>query len=336
MIIKTPVSYDVSHWRPISDFASLNPFPYLVFTKATEAVTGIDETFIPNFADLKQDGIHRGAYHFFRKFYDAAKQAQHFCNTVAPYITDKDILALDVEEGGEKAAQLQTWFEYVQAKFPHNLMMIYSRKNILDPIEMNAAQKEFFKKIKVWTSGYPYHPDAYSSVPVYYIPDQSRWGPVWMWQYTDHGQVEGGGAEGLDCNWVSHELAAYLGPAPSLPPPTEGETMYTCQVKASATPYVNIRQAASATSADIGNVYPGDIFTADRIASGPDNSGNIIQYLHGVNPFIGYVAAQYCDYSVVTDPPPAEKNITKMDITLTAGSTVTTYYSDGTQKVEKA
>lgn len=225
MNIKTPVVYDTSHWRTVPNFADVRPFPFLVITKATEGASYIDPTFTRYFTDLKQDGIHRGAFHFHRKAVNAATQAQHFCNTIRPHVTNDDLLILDVEEGGETAAQLKTWFEYCIAQFPTNLFLIYSRKNLLDAIPMITAQRDFFKQIPVWTAGYPNDPDAYSSVPSFYIPDQTKWGRVYLWQYTDRGIVQGIEPNTVDCNWIDPVLVALLGD--TTPPPASIPYGYT-------------------------------------------------------------------------------------------------------------
>lgn len=132
--VKLPFIGDTSHWKVIPDFALVDPKPLLILTKATEGTSYVDPTFVPYFRDLLQDGIHRGCFHFFRKAANALEQAKHFCNTVRPHITDKDILVLDVEEGGETAGMLWTWLDYVRKQFPNNLILIYSRKNILEAI----------------------------------------------------------------------------------------------------------------------------------------------------------------------------------------------------------
>lgn len=219
MIIKSPPVYDVSHWKIVPDFALVSPRPTLVLTKATEHTSYVDSTFVKYFEDLKQDGIARGAYHFFRKAYNAVKQAEHFVETTYPHANEKDILVLDIEEGGETASQMWAWFETVRIYFPQNLLMLYSRKNILDPIPMTFAEKEYFKKIPVWTAGYPYFPDLYSRPPVGYIPDQSKYGAVWLWQYTSSGRVTGISGD-TDCNWIDPVLYAMIqntAPAPTTP-----------------------------------------------------------------------------------------------------------------------
>ena len=237
MIIKEPASIDVSRYRIIPDWTVLAPPIYLGITKATQGVSYVDPTFGTHIQGMQQAGIHRGMYHYHEKARPPVDQARHFCNTIRPYVTEEDLLILDVEEGDETAAQLKAWFEEVMRKFPDNLLFIYSRKNILDSvpmflrplaarflehpldaIPMSIAERTFFRKnVKTWTAGYPNNPDLFNSVPSFYIPDQTKWGPVWLWQYTEKGQV--GASEGVDCNWVAPELIAMLGPVSE--PPTQ-------------------------------------------------------------------------------------------------------------------
>lgn len=280
MLIKKPESYDVSHWKEIPDFALVSPRPLLFITKASEAISFVDGKFVTFFEGMKQIGVVRGAFHFFRKAFDATQQAQHFINTIKPYVTAKDILILDVEEGGETAAQLKTWFEVVRAKYPNNIVLLYSRKNILDPIlmflkrlvsnvfgetadrllfgghplnaiQMTTAQREYFKSIPTWVAGYPLNPDLYSSIPSFYIPDQARFGPAWLWQYSDKGQVAG--IQGsVDLNLIDPVFLALIdGGVP--PPPPNGGTMEDKYFQVTAAS-LNIRSSAESTPTnDLGN-----------------------------------------------------------------------------------
>lgn len=210
MIIKQPPGYDTSYWESIPDFALVSPRPLYVATKATEGLTIKDPTFIRYFTDLGYDGIRRGAYHFFRKLYKAQDQAKHFCDTVRPYVTDKDVLELDFEEGGESAAQLLDYLRYVRSQFPNNLIMVYSRALLMNAISMTLAQAAEMRKYPVWVAGYPTTPDFYSSVPSMYIPDQTKWGKVYMWQYSDSAIVQGIKGE-VDANWLAPEFIDWLG-----------------------------------------------------------------------------------------------------------------------------
>lgn len=225
--------YDISHYEIVPDFSKISPTPVLIITKATEGTSYYDPTFVDYMTRMKDTSIRRGAYHFHRKAYSATSQVANFVNACKrALVTPDDILVLDVEEGGETAQQLMDFLVLLRGEYPDNLLMIYSRKNILDPIptlrnrmpmfdchpldaiQTTQAQRDFFKTIPVWTAGYPYLPDLYSSPPASYIPDQTRWGPVWAWQYSDQGIVSGIQGE-VDVNWVSPELLQWLTGAPN-------------------------------------------------------------------------------------------------------------------------
>src|SRR5690349_1313252 len=106
MIIKKPISYDVSHWKEIADFSLINPKPFVMITKATEGTSITDSKFIRFMDGMKSIGCVRGCYHFNRKALSPLNQADFFCNTIRSHIDRETILILDVEEGGESAAAL--------------------------------------------------------------------------------------------------------------------------------------------------------------------------------------------------------------------------------------
>lgn len=250
MIIKEPVVIDISHYEPIENYAALSPRPAMMIAKATEGATFKDDWFLRHMAGAAQIGAVRGAYHFHRKAVSAAAQVKNFCDTVRPIISKRDVIILDVEEGGETAAQLMAWYEGVMAQFPDNPYWIYSRKNLLDPIamvlgifsqramearierenllsaiQMTLAERTFFRtKLQAsWTAGYPANPDLYDSPPASYIPDQTKWPPVKVWQYTDKGRLAGL-AENVDLNWMDKAYLASLGGAVE-PPPSNQDTV---------------------------------------------------------------------------------------------------------------
>jgi lysozyme len=221
MKTKNPAAYDVSHWKEIPNFALVNPRPVLFITKATEGVSLVDSKFVRFFDGMREIGVHRGVYHFHRKAADPVKQALHFISTIGPHVTRADTLILDVEEGGETAAQLWAWFETVRKAFPDNLYLLYGRKNLLDPIPMTPWDREYFKKIPIWPAGYPMFPDLFSSIPsvwpMNYVPDQSKWGPVYLWQYSDKGYIDGIVGE-VDLNLISPVFMTLLDQAPVVVP----------------------------------------------------------------------------------------------------------------------
>ena len=219
MIIKLPVAYDTSYWEEIPDFALVSPRPLLVCTKATEGTTIKDPKFIRYWGDLKQDGILRSAYHFYRKAYTPAQNASNYLSVIsANGVAVNDILELDLEEEGISAAQIIVWLDIVEARYPKNMIIIYSRANLLNPISMTAAEKTRLQKYWLWMAGYPLNPDGFLEIPADYVPDQSKWGKVAMWQYSDKAVVMGiiGNA---DVNWLAPFFVTWLNsliPVPAL------------------------------------------------------------------------------------------------------------------------
>ena len=166
--------------------------------------------------------------------------------------------------------------------------------------------------IDLWEAESPLFPNPATGNPTQPV---GRTAPWRLWQYTykldgtKYGLGRPTAGDGNVFNGTVSDMRAWLelGDPPTEPPPPTGGSMYQCQVKSSATPHVNIRAAASGSSADIGNVYPGDQFTADRLENG---------FLHAIVPFTGYVAAQYCDYTLIPDPPPPGTGVVNLQITL--------------------
>ncbi len=220
MNLKIPLVLDTSHWEQIADWGKITPRPVLGITKATEGDFYQDDTFIRYWQGMKANNIPRTAYHFHRKNIPYYSQAKYFTDFVkSAGVTDADYFALDLEEGGETATQILAWIDAVEKIFPHNAILIYSRKNILDPIVMTEAQKGRLKRYPTWIAGYPNNPDLYKTIPSFYIPDQTKWGAPWLWQYTDKGSVSGViGA--VDCNWIDPVFLALI-EEPVIQPPAD-------------------------------------------------------------------------------------------------------------------
>lgn len=217
--IKLPPFYDISHWKIVTNWEEIFPHPLLMGTKATQGISYRDPTFPEYFTKMK-DIVHcrRLAYHYFEKTMNPVQQADWFINYIEPYIDDDDILCLDFEQGGETAPNLWAFLDRVHQRRPNNQLMIYSRKNLMDPVVMNEAEKAYFKSIPTWPAGYPNDPSDFTSTPPGYIPDQSKWGPAWAWQYTDSGHVTGIDGD-TDCNLMEPALIEWLGE--EVPEPVE-------------------------------------------------------------------------------------------------------------------
>lgn len=271
MRIKEPPIYDVSHWKSIPDFSVISPRPALFITKATEGNWLQDNKFIPFFEGAKRVGFQRGCFHFNRKGTNAVKQAQYFCDFIRPHITPKDYLILDVEEGGERASDLWAWLEYVHGQFPANRRMIYGRKNLLDPIPMTAGERAYFTKIPIWVAGYPIFPDLWNT-PAGYIPDQTKWGKVWLWQYSSHGAVVGIIGD-VDLNMATPEFLPILfsgDPDPTPIPEPEEPPMATLYgtVTETVTNRLNVRNGPGIAYDTVNYLYAGDRVEASENVGG--------------------------------------------------------------------
>lgn len=322
MIIKLPAGYDVSHWKEIPDFKLVTPRPALFITKATEAYPGTgwnhtDDKFERFAGGMMEIGCTRGFFHFFRKALDARRQAEHFVNVISRIdILKSDLLILDVEEGGEKTSQLWSWMEVVRAAFGDNLRLIYSRANILNPIVMTEGERAYFRKIYTWTAGYPFFPDLYTAIPRGYIPDQTKYGPAVLWQYSAHGRVEGIVGD-VDLNLITPEFQAILESRKTV----IGETTMAlltgkCTTQAKVWKDVGLLQVGTVQA---GQQVAGD---AEKIVSGE-------KYIRLTSPVFGWSKARWFSYSIVTTPPPEESPPTGPTRTHTVE-----VYSDGSLKVD--
>lgn len=297
------IAYDISHYKEVLDFSLVTPRPSLFITKATEAHAGsggylynhTDEKFLRFFDGMASIGVHRGAYHFHRKAYNPYRQAEHFLKVISQVdILPTDFLILDVEEGGERASQLWAWFETVRKEYPDNPLRLYSTANLLKQIYMTEGEKAYFRKIKVWTAGYPFLRLDYStrtSVPSGYIPDQSKYGEVDLWQYSEVGKVTGiVGA--VDLNWMSSQLYEQLGET------TIGEIVMASYEGICSEVAKVWNQPGGST-----RVYP-DVRPGQNIRADERRQVSGIWYLHLTSPVSGWSKAQWFDYHEVSNPPP--------------------------------
>ena len=313
-VIKNPAGYDISHHKEVLDFKLVDPKPIFFVTKATEAHPGTgyihtDEKFVRFATGMMEIEVVRGFYHFNRKAFDAVRQAQHFVSIISQIdILPTDVLILDIEEGGEKASQLWAWHDYVESRYPDNMRMNYSRKNILDPIpmllgflglapqhvlndiQMTLAEREYFKKIITWAAGYPTFPDLFSTIPNGYKADTSKFGPTLMWQYSAHGLVTGIHGD-VDLNLLDPLLVALLG-------------------SNEVTQKEQIMLKGKCTQLAKTFVVPGGPNLNRDIQPGTDIEGSGTQvvasekYIRLTKPFAAWSKDKWFSYTVVPDAPP--------------------------------
>lgn len=266
--------------------------------------TWIDEDYLDYCKNADEAGLPRGAYWFFDSRVSPIPQADLFADIVE---MSGDFPALgiwaDYEEkyggvyGGEK--HFKQFIDKLQLRFPGKLIGVYTGPSYWRE-HTTVLGRGYFKKFPLWIANYKvFEPD---------IPPP--WGKNdWrLWQFTAEGDGAKFGAESkeIDLNYFNGDLDDYreffkIPYYEPYTPANTGEKMYDCKVKSTATPYVNIR--ATPNGLDLGdiNMYPDEVFQADKI----DLDGTRRPWLHSIKPGKeGWILASLCDYEEVQDPNP--------------------------------
>lgn len=174
---------DVSHhqgdinWSKLSQVEHEGSGIRFVFMKATEGADWVDSSFEENFANARQHGFIRGAYHFFSNTSPARKQAELFCKQVKLGPNDLPPV-LDVETKGNYSEdslriEVKNWLHQVEAHYGVK-PIIYASHNFkeryLNDKELNA---------------YPFW------IAHYYVDSLAYKGEWSFWQHTDKGKLPG-------------------------------------------------------------------------------------------------------------------------------------------------
>lgn len=137
----------------------------------------MDENFNDNFFEARENGMIRGAYHYFKPAVPAREQAAYFLKQV--HLEPGDLPpVLDIEEKGDlNAAQLQkaakAWLDMVEEKYgvPPILYTNYKFKEAY-------LNTENFQRYPYWIAHYYVHNLVYKG--------------AWkFWQHTDCGKLDG-------------------------------------------------------------------------------------------------------------------------------------------------
>ncbi len=214
MNIKQPMVLDTAYCNEGTDWHLCRDMVAAVLCKATEGALTKDVEFASSWRQLGELGIPRAAYHFYRGYRLPESQADNFYEQVMANggLRPGDKIALDTEEEDMDITRLLKTAQAIQQKFDL-WPILYSRKSLLDELDfskLDAGQKADLLRMPVWIAGYPDNPDVYESVPGFYVPNQTRFGRVVIWQYAgdvpDHGIPGVTGA--LDFNWIDPAFLA--------------------------------------------------------------------------------------------------------------------------------
>jgi len=165
------------NWNRVSNMRSNGIQPQFVFIKATESNRIVDDSFKYNWQLSKENGLLRGAYHYFTANDDVQKQAAFFCKNTSLISGDLPPV-VDVEKlFGNKPADLRK-------KLKHFLMLLekqYHCKPII--YTFTSFYRDFlgdeFNEYPLWVAHY-FQPNS---------PTINR--PWQFWQHTEQGRVDG-------------------------------------------------------------------------------------------------------------------------------------------------
>lgn len=174
---------DVSHHQGVIDWEKLSkaqigkdPISF-VFIKATEGQDFLDENFNDNFYQARENGLLRGAYHYFKPNVSAKLQAQYFLKQV--HLEEGDLPpVLDIEEVGNlspeelRKASL-TWLKAVEKHY-HVPPILYTNYKF----KVDYLNTKDFDRYPYW-------------IAHYYVRTISYQGPWKFWQHTDRGRLNG-------------------------------------------------------------------------------------------------------------------------------------------------
>jgi lysozyme len=202
---------DVSHHQGTVDWKAVAAEGIVfAFVKATEGVTFVDKQFAINWAAMKDAGILRGAYHFFRPARPVKDQVDSFLRTLGTLDERTLPPVLDIEEArtqtgldewqalplSRRAPVVLEWLESVADRAGRQ-PILYTRRGFIRNCMDNPGG---LTKYPLWIAHYTANPEP--AVP-------EGW-PSWLfWQHSEKGRVKG--IQGpVDLNRFNGELAELL------------------------------------------------------------------------------------------------------------------------------
>jgi lysozyme len=174
---------DVSHFQGRVDWQAVKAAGCsFAFAKATEGTNVTDPYFAANWAGMKEAGLLRGAYHFYRAGEPAEEQAAHFLSTVRFEPGDlPPVLDIEVNDGvtGQPlVGGVQLWLDAVEP-VAGATPVIYTNAPFWDAHFAGGG----FSQYPLWIAHYT---DAPAPAP---LPE--GWAVWTFWQYSQSLTVGG-------------------------------------------------------------------------------------------------------------------------------------------------
>ena len=174
--------FDVSHHQGQINWAKISPQRYqFVYLKATEGGDFTDQNFQENWLKAREQGLHVGAYHFYRLCREGQIQADHFIATV-PNKADALPPAIDLEYDSQCINTYTKEQLLKQIQIMHDRLkqhygkqpIFYTSKSFYHIVLMGN-----FKRTPLWIRDYATQPK---------LKDGQQW---LFWQHSRQGKISG-------------------------------------------------------------------------------------------------------------------------------------------------
>ena len=174
--------FDVSHHQGEINWKKISPVQYqFVYLKATEGGDFKDRNFQENWLKAREQGLHVGAYHFYRLCRDGKVQAENFIATV-PNKADALPPVIDLE-------------------YDSNCINAFTKEQLLREIQVmhDQLQQHYGKQPIFYISKSFYHivlMGSFINTPLwvrdYQEQPKLKDGRQWLfWQHTQNGKIDG-------------------------------------------------------------------------------------------------------------------------------------------------
>ena len=174
--------FDVSHHQGEINWKKISPQQYqFVYLKATEGGDYQDDHFQNYWLKAREQGLHVGAYHFFRLCRDGAIQAQNFIATVPnkpdalPPVIDLeyDSNCINTHTKEQLLKQIQIMHDQLRSHYDKQ-PIFYTSKAFYNIVLLGE-----FKNTPIWIREYKEQPD---------LKDGRKWT---FWQHNNQGKISG-------------------------------------------------------------------------------------------------------------------------------------------------
>ncbi len=192
---------DVSHWKPVLNWAALATGASFLGVKTTESTTYVDPTFAAHQKGFRASALKMCAYYHFARGGDPIAQARHLVDTVGP-LDPRERLCLDLERDITDLGWVTAFFgELLSGECAASRPLLYTSERIWATLG-DPPTWDFAGEVDLWL---PRYSEREPIVP----KPWSRWA---IWQNSEQASFPGvdGQCDGNLFNGDEAALDAYV------------------------------------------------------------------------------------------------------------------------------